>query len=76
VGVIGTPAEGSSSVFATPLATATVKKRLVIFRSGRPYFNHAATDSPAQISLIGWRARTTADFLPLTKTSAASERVL
>ncbi len=35
-----------------------------------------ANFSPAQICSTGWRSRTTADCLPLTKTSVAKERVL
>ena len=42
----------------------------------RSYFNQPTIFSPDQIAFTGWRSRATANFLPFTKISAASGRVL
>ena len=41
-----------------------------------PYFCQGAVASCDQISANSWRRRTSADFFPFTKTSAASPREL
>lgn len=40
------------------------------------HLSHDATFSPAQVASTFWRSRTAANFLPLTRISAVSGRVL
>ena len=58
------------------IASACCGKAKAFLAPGTDYFSQGAIFSLAQISLTDWRSRVTANFFPLTRTSAANARVL